>query len=85
MRDFFEVSSGGRLYDALYSDFFVASGGMFKNASATATVMTVSSVKSQPVENRGKSLVFSPMSNSKGLPMMSPKMAPYINYLPLFL
>ena len=58
--------------------FTVASFPTARRASPTAIVITESSVKSQSLLNRSNSFVLSPLSNSNGLPIISPKIAPYI-------
>jgi len=52
------------------------------NASATATVSTVSSVKSDFYVNNGK-LYSLKVKNSYGAPIMSPAIAPYIVISPI--
>ena len=58
--------------------FTVASVPTARRASPTAIVITESSVKSQPLVNKSNSFVLFPLSNSNGLPIISPKIAPYI-------
>ena len=58
--------------------FPVASVPTANNASPIAIVITESSVNLQPLLNKSNSFVLSPLSNSNGLPIISPKIAPYI-------
>ena len=64
-----------------FTVFSSASLPASRRASATATVITVSSVYSQFLPKSSNSLLLLPLSNSNWLPIMSPVIAPYIHIL----